>query len=60
MPVSKIQGKVNGDVYCIVHLFWWCTWVISELVHTGTTIYLISQADYTVLLALVVTSVYLY
>jgi hypothetical protein len=60
VPVSKIQGKLNGDIYCVVGLFWWSTWVISEFVRTGTTIYLIARTDYTVLLALLIMTVYLY
>ena len=60
VPVSKIQGKLNGDVYSIIGLFWWSTWVISEFVRTGTTIYLIAKTDYTVLLALLIMTVYLY
>ena len=60
VPVSKIQGKLNGDIWCIVHLFWWSTWVVSEFVSTGTTIYLIARTDYTVLLALLIMTVYLY
>lgn len=60
VPVSKIQRKLDGDVHCIIHLFWWCTWIIEEFVRTGTTVILITQADYSVLLALVLASIYLY
>ena len=60
VPVSKIQGKLNGDVWCISGLFWWSTWIVSEFVRTVTTVYLIAKTDYTVLLALMIMSVYLY
>jgi ABC-type multidrug transport system fused ATPase/permease subunit len=60
VPTSKIQGKVNGDVWCIVGLFWWATWAISEMVRTGTTVVLIARTDSSILIALLCMLVYLY
>ena len=60
VPVSKIQGKINGDIWCICGLFWWANWVVCEFIEIGTTIYMIAQTDYTVLLALFIMVIYLY
>jgi ABC-type multidrug transport system fused ATPase/permease subunit len=43
MPTSKIQGKLQGDIWCIEGLFWFCTWMISEFISINTTIMLIAQ-----------------
>jgi hypothetical protein len=60
MPTSKIQGKLQGDIWCIEGLFWFCTWMISELISINTTIMLIAQQDPTALLYLVIAAVYGY
>lgn len=60
MPTSKIQGKLQGDIWCIEGLFWFCTWMISEFISISTTIMLIAQQDPTALLYLSIAAVYGY